>query len=196
MAMKVTVLINSLRMAFYLLAFDVRHLCMGYGRMQSQALSLHAPPPRLLASSRGRSSFRKYWLLDSERLCVCVCIRRAALERNCKCLCVCLCVLCLYVSLYWWRNWRSEPPRGQRLLALYMGERKFHFPQHIAPKCTRFPISVFSFAIDSLHLHICVELLSFHLLHSYLSARLHYQPAGFSFKHASIMSIFHWKKKT
>ena len=36
-----------------------------------------APPPsphthtlRLPASSRGRPSFRKYWLLDSERLCV------------------------------------------------------------------------------------------------------------------------------
>lgn len=43
MAMKVTPLINSLRMAFYLLAFDVRHLCMGHGRTQSQALSLCGP---------------------------------------------------------------------------------------------------------------------------------------------------------
>lgn len=40
MAMKATLLINSSRMAFYLLAFDVRHLCKGYGRMQSQGLSL------------------------------------------------------------------------------------------------------------------------------------------------------------
>lgn len=38
-AMKATLLINSSRMAFYLLAFDVRHLCEGFGRMQSRALS-------------------------------------------------------------------------------------------------------------------------------------------------------------
>ena len=43
-AMKATLLINSLRMAFYLLAFDVRHLYKGYGRMQSRALSLQGPP--------------------------------------------------------------------------------------------------------------------------------------------------------
>ena len=94
-AMKATLLINSLRMAFYLLAFDVRHLCKGYGRMQSWALSLQGPL-RLPASSRGRPSFRKYWLLDSERLCVC--IGRASLERNCKCLCVCPCVCCACLS--------------------------------------------------------------------------------------------------
>lgn len=44
MAMKATLLINSLRIAFYLLAFDVRHLCKGYGRMQLRALSLQGPP--------------------------------------------------------------------------------------------------------------------------------------------------------
>lgn len=97
-AVKATLLINSARMAFYLLAFDVRHLCKGYGRMQSRALSLQGPPPGLPASSPGRPSFRKYWLLDSERLCVRVCIRRVASERNCKHLCVSLCVCCACLS--------------------------------------------------------------------------------------------------
>lgn len=38
-----TLLINSSCMAFYLLAFDVRHLCKGFGRTQSWALSLQGP---------------------------------------------------------------------------------------------------------------------------------------------------------
>lgn len=53
MAMKATLLINSSRMAFYLLAFDVRHLCKGYGRMQLRTLSLQEPPQIALLVLKG-----------------------------------------------------------------------------------------------------------------------------------------------
>lgn len=84
-AMKATPLINSLRMAFYLMAFDVRQLCTGDGRTQLRAPFIAAsphhpptPPLTLLTGPPGRPSFRKYWLPDS----VCVCIRKVELRRE------------------------------------------------------------------------------------------------------------------
>lgn len=52
-AMKATLLINSSQTAFYLLPFDVRHLCEGYGRTQLQALSLRGPPSDCLLLLKG-----------------------------------------------------------------------------------------------------------------------------------------------
>lgn len=92
LAMKATLLINSWRMAFYLLAFDVRHLCKGYGRMQLRTLSLQGPPSEcLLVLGRGHPSEN----IDCWTVSACVCIRKVASERNCKCLCMCFCVCCL-----------------------------------------------------------------------------------------------------
>lgn len=94
-AMKAPPLINSSRMAFYLLAFDVRHLCKGYGRMQSRALSLQGPPSDCLQVLEGGHPLEN---IDCCTVCACVCIRRAALERNCKCLCVCVHACCACLS--------------------------------------------------------------------------------------------------
>lgn len=99
-AMKAALLINSSWMASYLLAFDVRHLCKGYGRMQSRALSSPGPPLRSPASSRDRPSFRKYWLLDSESVCVHVRVLGSLLWKVIANGCVCLRVLGCCVSMY------------------------------------------------------------------------------------------------
>lgn len=88
MAMKATPLINSSRMVFYLLAFDIRHLCEGYGRMQLRALSLRGPPSDCLLLLKGGHPSEN---IDCWTLSPCVCIRKVALARNCIC--------CLLLSL-------------------------------------------------------------------------------------------------
>lgn len=97
-AMKATPLINSSRMAFYLLAFDVRHLCKG---LRSNAITgpfiAGAPPSDCLLVLEGGHPSEN---IDCWTVSACVCIRRAALERNCKCLCVvCVVAVCLRVLM-------------------------------------------------------------------------------------------------
>lgn len=82
MAMKGTLLINSSQMAFYLLAFDIRHLCKGCGRMQLRALSLRGPPSDCLLLLKGGHPSEN---IDCWTVSPCVCIRKVALVRNCIC---------------------------------------------------------------------------------------------------------------
>lgn len=80
--MKATLLINSSLMAFYLLAFDIRHLCKGYGRMQLRPLSLHGPPSDCLLLLKGGHPSEN---IDHWTVSPCICIRKVALARNCIC---------------------------------------------------------------------------------------------------------------
>lgn len=94
--MTATLLINSSRMAFYLLAFDVRHLCKGYGRMQSRALSLQGLPLDCLLVLEGGHPSEN---IDCWTVSACVCIRTGCFREKLQ-MSLCVRVLCLSVSMY------------------------------------------------------------------------------------------------
>lgn len=77
--MKATLLINSLRMAFYLVAFDVRRRCWGCARTQLRASfivggrPLAAATPQIARQSSREAILQKI-LTVGHRASVCVCV--------------------------------------------------------------------------------------------------------------------------